>query len=114
MKRIIKLTESDLTRIVRRVIKEQKAMSGKGIEFILVKNFLKTIKPDFTLKWDDYEYIDNLVQDFSFIHEKYDLETFKRMYMSWLEKNGFKREDIYVANDNMSRVQELITKKGLK
>ena len=41
MKRIIKLTESDLTRIVRRVIKEQKVMTGKDIEFILVKNFLK-------------------------------------------------------------------------
>lgn len=112
MKRIIKLTESDLTRIVRRVIKEQKAMSGKDIEFILVKNFLKTIRPNLTLERADYDYIDNLLENF--ISEGNGLETLKRMYMSWLEKNGFKREDIYVANDNMSRVQELITKKGLK
>ena len=114
MKRIIKLTESDLTRIVRRVIKEQKAMSGKDIQFILVKNILKTIKPDFTLKRDDYNYYENIDFLFEMIIENYDIETCKRMYMSWLEKNGFEREDIYVANDNMSRLQELITKKGLK
>ena len=112
MKRIIKLTESDLTRIVRRVIKEQKAMSGKDIEFILVKNFLKTIRPNLTLERADFDYIDNLLENF--ISEGNDLETLKQMYMSWLEKNGFEREDIYVGNDNMSRVQELITKKGLK
>ena len=41
MKKIIKLTESDLTRIVKRVISEQES-NGKELEFILVKNFLKS------------------------------------------------------------------------
>ena len=109
MKRIIKLTESDLTRIVRRVIKEQKAMSGKDIEFILVKNFLKIIKPQLTFDTSDYNNIDSLFQNLD-----YSLEALKRMYIRWLEINGFEREDIYIDNENMSRVQELITKKGLK
>jgi hypothetical protein len=111
MKRIIKLTESDLTRIVRRVIMEQKT-NGAELEFILVKNFLKTIYPNFTLERSDYDNIDSLFE--SFTGEKYDREKLKEMYMGWLEKYGFERGDIFIANDNMYRVQALITKKGLK
>jgi hypothetical protein len=111
MKRIIKLTESDLTRIVRRVIMEQ-GTNGKELEFIMVKNFLRTIKPEITLKRTDYNNLDSLFENFT--NEKETLDTLKQKYMNWLMKNGFEKVDIYVNNNNMSRIQELITKKGLK
>jgi hypothetical protein len=111
MKRIIKLTESDLTTIVRRVIMEQ-GTNGKELEFIMVKNFLRTIKPEITLKRTDYNNLDSLFENFT--NEKETLDTLKQKYMNWLMKNGFEKVDIYVNNNNMSRIQELITKKGLK
>ena len=111
MKRIIKLTESDLTRIVRRVIMEQ-GTNGKELEFILVKNFLKTINPQIRLDRSDYNNIDSLFENFT--NEKETLDTLKQKYMNWLVKNGFEKVDIYVNNNNMDRIQELITKKGLK
>ena len=111
MKRIIKLTESDLTRIVRRVIMEQ-GTNGKELEFILVKNFLKTINPQIRLDMNNYKNLDILFENFT--NENETLDTLKQKYMNWLVKNGFEKVDIYVNNNNMGRIQELITKKGLK
>ena len=111
MKRIIKLTESDLTRIVRRVIMEQ-GTNGKELEFILVKNFLKTINPQIRLEMNNYKNLDILFENFT--NENETLDTLKQKYMNWLVKNGFEKVDIYVNNNNMGRIQELITKKGLK
>jgi hypothetical protein len=111
MKKIIRLTESDLTRIIKRVIMEQET-NGKELEFILVKNFLRTIKPEITLKRSDYNNVDSLFENFT--DEEEPLDTLKQKYMNWLAKNGFEQGDIYIDNNNKSRVQELITKKGLK
>jgi hypothetical protein len=111
MKKIIKLTESDLTRIVKRVISEQES-NGKELEFILVKNFLKTINPQIRLEINNYKNLDILFENFT--NEKETLDTLKQKYMNWLVKNGFQKEDIYVNKNNMGRIQEVITKKGLK
>ena len=111
MKKIIKLTESDLTRIVKRVISEQES-NGKELEFILVKNFLKTINPQIRLDMNNYKNLDILFENFT--NENETLDTLKQKYMNWLVKNGFQKEDIYVNKNNMGRIQEVITKKGLK
>jgi hypothetical protein len=111
MIKTIKLTESDLTRIVKRVISEQES-NGKELEFILVKNFLKTINPQIRLEINNYKNLDILFENFT--NEKETLDTLKQKYMNWLVKNGFQKEDIYVNKNNMGRIQEVITKKGLK
>lgn len=61
MKKVIKLTESDLMRIVKRVIKENEMMTGKtpqGAEKPLWKNFVSTLKtlsyPPKVLTWTNY------------------------------------------------------------
>ena len=90
----------------------EQGTNGKELEFIMVKNFLRTIKPEITLKRTDYNNLDSLFENFT--NEKETLDTLKQKYMNWLMKNGFEKVDIYVNNNNMSRIQELITKKGLK
>jgi hypothetical protein len=50
MKRIVRLTESDLTRIVRRVIRESKGMINEGNGAAVANEFIAALS-----KWDDDE-----------------------------------------------------------
>ena len=89
-----------------------KRESKRELEFILVKNFLKTINPQIRLEMSNYKNLEILFENFT--NENETLDTLKQKYMDWLVKNGFEKVDIYVNNNNMGKIQELITKKGLK
>ena len=47
MKRIVRLTESDLTRIVRRVIRESKGMINEGNGAAVANSFIKSLSGTF-------------------------------------------------------------------
>lgn len=101
--KVITLTESDLRRIVKRVISEQTA-DGESLENILISKFIegggagkeyrqKGMKRQF---FADYE------------------DDYKR----WLRQNGFKSSDIMldsgVDKNRLSEIESLIKTKGWK
>jgi len=84
------------------------------LEKILVKNFYKF---KFPTRLDDIE--KNWMTDFGGVDGHLqsvgtNLDTTKDEYMSWLQKNGFQRGDIYVSDDIAGRVQKQIIAKRFK
>ena len=78
---------------------------------ILVKNFLKfkfpTKKAEIENKWmSSYTNVDNMFESLGL-----NLDATKTEYMAWLQKNGFKRSDIYVDDTNLVRVQQQLLSK---
>lgn len=81
---------------------------------ILVKNFLKFKFPTKTAeienKWmASYTNVDNMFESLGL-----NLDATKTEYMAWLQKNGFKRSDIYVDDTNLVRVQQQLLAKRFK
>jgi len=84
------------------------------LDKILVKNFLKFKLPAKqreieTIYMPEFNNIDNTFQDMDL-----NLEATKEEYMTWLQKNGFQRGDIYVDNETAGRVQKQILAKRFK
>ena len=101
MKKIIRLTESDLTRIVRRVIMEQTADDLENRLAVLY--LMKSKKLD---KKSAEDYLFNKGNYESFLQQPSTTEV----YMDWLESVGLEREDVYVGGDNYQRVKTFLDK----
>jgi hypothetical protein len=115
MKKIVKLTERDLTRIVRRVINEglygksniiieQSTNSGNELEKILISKFVDENQPRIGVEYKDPSIRDDFFNEYS------------SEYQSWLAKNGFKMSDINlesgVDQSRLSQISNLIKQKG--
>ena len=74
-KKIIRLTESDLTNIVKRVIKEQNQMSGQD-----VFEFQTALNDYFKMTYSDIDYVTFHVQSFIFPPEKSNKDKFFELF----------------------------------
>jgi len=103
MKRIIRLTENDLTRIVKRVISEQ-SVDAKKLEDILISKFINDGNAG-------KEYLTAGMRKEFF--NDYEIE-----YKEWLSKNGFKSSDIMLETGvdatRLKQIEMLIKQKGWK
>lgn len=102
-KRVIRLTESDLRRIVKRVISEQ-STDAKSLEKVLISKFIESggAGKEYLTSGMKREFFDD-----------YEIE-----YKEWLTKNGFKGSDIMLDQDvdknRLAEIEALIKNKGWK
>jgi hypothetical protein len=101
--KVINLTETDLRRIVKRVISEQ-STDAKSLENVLISKFIEGGNAG-------KEYSDPGMKTEFF--NDYEIE-----YKEWLTKNGFKGSDIMLDQDvdknRLAEIEALIKKKGWK
>lgn len=105
MKKIIRLTESDLTRIVRRVIMEQTAEDPTALQNRLAVLYLMKSKKLDKKSAEDYLFnkggYDNFLTNGFRQNEE---------YMDWLESVGLERGDVYVGGREYQRVKTFLDK----
>jgi len=101
MKKIIRLTESDLTRIIKKVISE-KINDGKKLDQILISKFIE---------------MENIGKEYNtpgMMNQFFD--DYSTEYQDWLVENGFKMSDINLSveskTEDIERVNNLIKQKG--
>ncbi len=92
MKKVIRLTESDLTKIVRKIIKESESLESTDIlsqftneELMVIKdNVIRYLQPGFFDDWEAASYLRHEVAN-------NDEDLYKAL-IDWLGKNGVKFE----------------------
>jgi hypothetical protein len=114
MKKIIKLTEKDLTRIVKRVINEQSEF--KGMDGGTISSLMREMDIILHKKFGVFDY-----------DPHYDCQEFRQRtdtleaYDLWLEKNGFSPEwntsalcfgSKAVVSSNVEKIKNQMIKKG--
>ena len=125
MKKIVRLTENDLTRIVKRVLKEQVDNNNpKFIEDVLLNKFFNKVAPNDKYINNVKSYLKDLpgtsmdskmeqIKNALPTLDGKSLDEVKNMYMNFLVKDlGLSKDDIYLDNNNIEKVKNALMKKG--
>ena len=128
MKRIVRLTENDLTRIVKRVLKEQSELNPR-LEKLYTPQFLENILIDRYFRENykgnpkvnnvsDWLFDDLKDRDFSgkfeeitnAVNEESSLQTELTKYKKWLTTIGLSASDVYVDKNNRYKIIDVLRK----
>ena len=125
MKKIVRLTENDLTRIVKRVLKEQADNNTpEFIEDSLLNKFFNKVAPNDKFINNVKRYLKDLsgksfdqkmeqIKNALPTLEGKSLDEVKNAYMNFLVKDlGLSKDDIYLDNNNIEKVKNALMKKG--